>query len=200
MKRKLTGKGMRVRDRMVQETAKIIREEGFKHATVREIANRANVNIAAIRYYFGSKNDLIGAAIDYLMNNFANIVHYLETTDMPAKKRLYEFMKNYFRLAHIHPALYRSISFIQSDTHQNTYFIYINLFHDRCWQPVLANIAEYTGIRNEDELNVKALQLFSALEYPLLLQTNESAVTEVNYISEKHSDYYIRKLLESLKK
>ena len=41
MNRKLTGKGLRVRDRMIQETARIIREQGFKQATVRAISESA---------------------------------------------------------------------------------------------------------------------------------------------------------------
>lgn len=199
MKRRLTGKGLRVRDRMIQETAKIIREQGFKYATVRAIAERAGVNIASVRYYFGSKDDLIGEAIEYLMNNFENIAHYLELPDVPVEERLFRFMENYFRLANIHPALYRSISFIQTDTQQNTYFIYVGLFHDRCWRPVMANIAEYTGEHREDVLNIKTLQLFSALEYPLLLQSNNPDITGVRYIHDDHLKDYIGTLLASLK-
>lgn len=199
MDRKLTGKGVRVRDRMIQETAKIIREEGFRYATVRTIAERAGVNIASIRYYFGSKDELISEAIEYLMNRFEDLAHYLDLPNMSVEDRLYQFMSHYFRLANIHPALYRSISYMQTETQQNTYFIYVNLLHDRCWRPVMANLAEYTKTDNEDILNMKTMFLFSALEYPLLLQSNNPHVQGVKFIQEKQVDRYIRQLLSALK-
>lgn len=199
MSRKLTGKGLMVRDRMIQETARIIREEGFKYATVRTIADRAGVNIASIRYYFGSKDELIGEAIDYLMNNFENIVHYLEDKDATPEDRLFAFMQNYFRLANIHPALYRSISFSGSDSQQNTYFIYTNLLHDRCWEPILRTISELTGIRDSKLLRIKGLQLFAALEYPLILHSNQSDVPDVALVYPKQAEEYIRVLIESLR-
>ncbi|MDU2095513.1 MAG: TetR/AcrR family transcriptional regulator [Negativicoccus succinicivorans] len=124
MNRKLTGKGLRVRDRMIQETARIIREQGFKQATVRAISERAGVNIASIRYYFGSKDELIGAAIDYLMNNFENIVHYLEKGDIAPEERLFSFMRNYFRLANIHPAL--PLDFVFADRRASEYVFYLH--------------------------------------------------------------------------
>ena len=45
--KKLTGKGEQMKEKMVAITARILREKGFKAATVRTIAKEANVNIAA---------------------------------------------------------------------------------------------------------------------------------------------------------
>ena len=41
---------MRTKDKLIETTARIIREEGFKEATVRTIAERSHVNIASICY------------------------------------------------------------------------------------------------------------------------------------------------------
>lgn len=198
MKRKLTGKGTRVRETMVRETAHIIRENGFKHATVRTIAERAKVNIASIRYYFGSKDQLIGEAIEYLMNDFETMVQCLEDPGKSPHDRLTSFMQGYFQLANVHPALYRSISFAGPDAKENTYFIYIHLLHNRCWAPVLANIQEYTGIEDDHTLAIKALQLFASLEYPLILQSNDTRLESLQYIAPEQIDRYIATLLESL--
>lgn len=67
--RKLTGKGEKVREKMIAATVKILQQEGFKKATVRSIAKEADVNIASVRYYFGSKEELIGCALEYMMGN-----------------------------------------------------------------------------------------------------------------------------------
>ena len=68
MSKNLTGKE-KIRQRMIETTARILREKGFKAATVRVIAQEAGVNIASIKYYFGSKEELIGYALDYMMGN-----------------------------------------------------------------------------------------------------------------------------------
>jgi AcrR family transcriptional regulator len=47
------------RDRILAVAQRVVLEEGFELATVREIAVRANVNVAAINYYFGSKDELL---------------------------------------------------------------------------------------------------------------------------------------------
>lgn len=198
MKRKLTGKGVRVRDNMVRETAQIIREEGFKHATVRAIADRAKVNIASIRYYFGSKDQLIGEAIEYLMNDFEHMVQRLEAPGDTPEERLYSFIRAYFQMANMYPALYRSIAFAGPDANENTYFIYIHLLHSRCWAPVMANIAEYTGIKDESVLEIKTLQLFSALEYPLILHANDTGIDSLRHIDNACIDTYIQTLLDGL--
>ena len=120
MNRKLTGKGLRVRDRMIQETARIIREQGFKQATVRAISERAGVNIASIRYYFGSKDELIGAAIDYLMNNFENIVHYLEKGDVAPEDRLFSFSE--------YPPRAVPLDFVFADGRTSEYVFHLHQF------------------------------------------------------------------------
>lgn len=199
MDRKLTGKGERVRDRMIRETAKLIREHGFKAATVRAIAEQSRVNIASIRYYFGSKDELIGEAIDYLMNNFEHIVHHLDNPDATPEERLFLFMKDYFKLANIHPALYRSISFAKSETKQNAYFIYTNLLYDRCWKPVLENLSELSGISDMEILQIYATQFFASIEYPLILRANHSGAPGVQFIHTDHVETYIRTLLATFK-
>ena len=42
--KKLTGKGEQMKEKMVAITARILREKGFKAATVRTIAKEANVS------------------------------------------------------------------------------------------------------------------------------------------------------------
>ena len=110
MRKNLTGKGERIRQRMIETTAIILREKGFKAATVRVIAQEAGVNMAAIKYYFGSKEGIIGYALDYMMGNFENIVAYLDDPRLTPKERLTKYILAYFQLARKHPALFHSIS------------------------------------------------------------------------------------------
>jgi len=46
---------------IIQEAVKLFSDRGFDNTSVREIARKANVNVAMISYYFGSKEKLLEA-------------------------------------------------------------------------------------------------------------------------------------------
>lgn len=195
MAKKLTEKGERIRHRMVETTARILREEGFKETTVRRIAAEAHVNIASVRYYFGSKEELIGLALDYMMGNFENIVSYLDDPRYPAKERLRRYMTAYFQLAKKHPALFKSISRPSSAAASDTYFVYLTLIYDQCWTKFMRNVAEMTGYKSQRDIELKSMQLFSALEFPIILESNKADFFLNNYTDATSLTRYIDLLL-----
>ena len=170
--RRFTGKGENVREKMIEVTARILREKGFRATTVRTIAREAGVNIAAIRYYFGSKEELIGCALEYMMSNLEGIIAYLDDNSLSPRDRLKKYILSYFDLARIHPALFRSISHPTNVDARDTYFIYLNLLHDQCWDKVVRNVAEITGYSDRRDLELRSMQLFAAMEYPIILASN----------------------------
>lgn len=56
------------REDLITATLECVAERGLAGATVREIAQRADVTPGLIRYYFPTKDDLIGAAYRAVMN------------------------------------------------------------------------------------------------------------------------------------
>ena len=169
--KKLTGKGEQMKEKMVAITARILREKGFKAATVRTIAKEANVNIAAVRYYFGSKEELIGAALKYILG--------------------------YFALARRHPALFRSISSPSSTDARETYFIYLNLLHDQSWEKVIENMAAITGYTDRRDLELKCMQIFSAVEFPIILESNSKNSFITRYTDAATLERYVDILLDN---
>ena len=59
------GAGANTREALLQACAGLISENGIAPISVREIADRAEVNQAMVRYYFGDKDGLMKAALDY---------------------------------------------------------------------------------------------------------------------------------------
>jgi TetR/AcrR family transcriptional regulator, regulator of cefoperazone and chloramphenicol sensitivity len=61
-------RGEEVRQRILAASIEEFAAEGFKGASTRSIAARAEVNIAALSYYFGGKSKLYRASVDYIVD------------------------------------------------------------------------------------------------------------------------------------
>jgi TetR/AcrR family transcriptional regulator, regulator of cefoperazone and chloramphenicol sensitivity len=53
------------RERILEAAGEVFAENGFRYATVRDICEKANVNIAAVNYHFGDKENLYISALKY---------------------------------------------------------------------------------------------------------------------------------------
>ena len=76
------------RERIYLATVKIIGKEGIRALTTRRIAQEAGVNIAAINYYFGSKDKLVEEALNGTLNEMADLPSDLldvEALEVPAR-------------------------------------------------------------------------------------------------------------------
>lgn len=83
------------RDQILLAAEQLFAEQGFDGTSVRDIAHRANVNLAMISYYFGSKEKMLGALIEIRTNYTLGMLEELnkdQTLDPMAKMdRLVDF-------------------------------------------------------------------------------------------------------------
>lgn len=191
----LTQKGSRIRRRMIDTTARILREQGFRGATVRRIAGEAHVNISSVRYYFGSKEQLIALAMDTLMGDVESVVSCLDDTRLPAEERLRRYMRAYIPLARKHPALFKTLSCPSAPAH-DTYFLYLPFLYEQCWPKFTAAVAETYGLTDREDVELKSLQLISALEFPILLELNKGGLASPAYADPNNLDRYVDLLLK----
>jgi AcrR family transcriptional regulator len=63
MVRSARGEGERARERLLAAGLRLFAEKGYAETSTRELAEAANVNVAAISYYFGDKAGLYRAAV-----------------------------------------------------------------------------------------------------------------------------------------
>ncbi len=81
------------KETLILATLALIAQDGVRGATVRAIANRAEVSQGLIRHHFSSKEDLITAAYAHHMSHMTNLTTAPAlTTGISAKARLEAFV------------------------------------------------------------------------------------------------------------
>jgi len=90
------------RARIIEAAGELFAEKSFKETTIRDIVERADVNLAAVNYHFGGKKKLHDEVIRFIIEDISGrfpIDKYLNGTKN-GKSRLYEFVLALMRRRH----------------------------------------------------------------------------------------------------
>ncbi|POZ53323.1 CerR family C-terminal domain-containing protein [Methylovulum psychrotolerans] len=84
-------------NRLLQIAVEVFAEQGYRDATVREICTRANVNVAAVNYYFRSKEGLYTEALVFAFTELNKLYPYQAAEDvgLPPEQRLNLFIQHF---------------------------------------------------------------------------------------------------------
>ncbi len=83
----------RTRARLLEAAREVFAEHGFQAATVREICRRADANVAAVNYHFGSKHGLLSEALNF--NRLKALQSATEMSDASPEERLRMFIHDF---------------------------------------------------------------------------------------------------------
>ena len=68
-------------EEIMQATYRALREHGYADLTIKRIAEEYGKSTAAIHYHYDTKEDLLVAFLDYLLERFVDSIREVETTD-----------------------------------------------------------------------------------------------------------------------
>ncbi len=186
------------KDKILDATLNIISTEGFQNVTIRKIAQAANVNVAAVNYHFGSKNNTINKALEYLMLQAKEIFQYLLNDNEDPKVSLKIFVDQYSKNLAKYPdqinnLIYQSI--YEKNPTRNTFQEYLKTEGIR----LIKNSIQKVCPNDSDMiLTLKTMQLLSCLSFPVLLGKRSVEIFGTN-LSEPHlRTKYIEMLLENI--
>lgn len=74
---------------------KLFAEKGFDGTSIRDIAKAADINVAMVSYYFGSKEKLLEAIIIYRVSAFRMILENLQTEEISPVEKIKKFVSLY---------------------------------------------------------------------------------------------------------
>ncbi len=96
---------------------KLFGQKGFEGTSVREIAKDADVNLAMISYYFGSKENLFENVVEYKSSGIKGVFAELENSSIPQIEKIYKIIDSYiermFSNPQFHHLLHRELSLDQ---------------------------------------------------------------------------------------
>ncbi|OYW17241.1 MAG: hypothetical protein B7Z55_12925 [Planctomycetales bacterium 12-60-4] len=85
------------KQRLLNSAGQIFAEKGFEAASVREICQRAEANIAGVHYHFGDKRQLYVAAVKVAQCAQSDEIPFPDwPAEMPATARLRAFVGTRF--------------------------------------------------------------------------------------------------------
>jgi AcrR family transcriptional regulator len=66
---------------IMSATYRALREHGYADLTIKQIAAEYGKSTAAVHYHYDTKEDLLAAFLDYILDQFVQTIHEVETTD-----------------------------------------------------------------------------------------------------------------------
>lgn len=94
--------------KIVEAAIACIEQHGIQCTTVRRIAQQADVNAAAINYYFRSKEQLMERVLETTLKNAFDWDHYESSRDFPPKQRLAAILDHLTTGAQNYPEITRA--------------------------------------------------------------------------------------------
>jgi AcrR family transcriptional regulator len=153
------------RQKIIQVTIRMISREGIHNLTTRSIAAEAEVNIAAVNYYFGSKEKLIEESLDSAIKHmFADTSEFFRNLD--AKAAFKNIMLYFFEGSVQHPGIIKAI--LHDPINNNLYESPVMQQITHFIHEIISKI-DQTSDSQTDSTKIKVLQMISATLLPALL-------------------------------
>jgi len=157
------------RDRILDRTIYLIGKKGTTSVSVREIAREAGVNVAAINYYFSSKEQMLAQMEERFVGAFAEVVAMLHDPTRPPYERLLHWADEAMRYLLEYPGVLVLIDAKVSGDDVGDFGTSLRLILDGLYAELRRLLGEVIGCEDDEELAFKTTVLTSAVVQPVSL-------------------------------
>ncbi|MEQ8200251.1 MAG: TetR/AcrR family transcriptional regulator [Syntrophomonadaceae bacterium] len=156
------------KQKIIQAAMNIIAEEGLEKTTVRKIASRAGVNIAAVNYHFGGKDAVINQSFATVTKELRDSFRFLKYIDGQGITNLSMFINEYTDIMCKYPDLLKNA--IDLVIRRRVIEVdYLTFLQTEGIDLIESMIGRIRPDLDQLQVHLKALQLISELSYPFLL-------------------------------
>jgi AcrR family transcriptional regulator len=186
-----------VKEKIINSAIEIISADGIQEMTTRKVANMSGVNIAAINYYFGTKEKLALEAVNSLFNGkIPELFSIIDNPEYTTEEKLYYFFKSYINVLSKHPGVLKTI--ISSLLSGQSEFMDKIFFVKNFFAKIASLVSEQTGIDDMKVISIKLMHTMSAILFPMAMYNYYPIILDNLKISDKETqDLYIEMLLKN---
>lgn len=167
-RRNQSSTGKATREQIIAVTLEAIQQEGLAALTIRQIAERAGVNVAAVNYHFGSKDALVNEVLIELTAGLRGAFNQLTDENLSPRTRLHGFLDEFSRVLLRYPDVYRQAigsGLLGGDGQRQ----YLGFLRAEGLQALSRLVREVTGETQARRLMLRIIQAIGGLVYPLLI-------------------------------
>lgn len=182
------------KSKIIEAAAEIIGRERNLNLTIREIANRAGVNIASVNYYFGSKENLLSEVEMLLMKKIRQIYTGLDDNSLSTREKLINWADNLIKHLIDYPGIIYLIGTRVLERENTCLNIYLNLLET----DLIPLVKELTSIKDDNIAGFKVLHLISGIVYPVLIFSSDNETAGIDIGNADTRKKYVRSLVVSI--
>ncbi len=180
--------------KIILATIEVIEKEGYDKLTVRSVAKEAGVNVAAINYYFGSKENLMQAMFKQtLEHSFMDVSEILKNESMNLREMMGLFFDYLIAGSLRYPQLMKA-HFYEPFLHDDYNAVMITWLKDMFRELALKISGKYEI--TEEELIFMMMQIFSLILFPAILPKIFKEGANVNLLEDDTRKKYIKNILD----
>jgi AcrR family transcriptional regulator len=191
----------KTKEKIIHVAMDIIASEGLRGITVRKIASEAKVNVAAVNYYFGSKENLISEAFAYLTVRLKDTFDILKNNGQDPVALLSDFITSYMSVIAGYPDMIKSlITYAFQDQPIQGHAEYSVFLQTEGLSLISEMIKKAAPGFDDLTVSLKTLNLMSGLSMPFLMGNSIDKILNVNLFDDRIRKVYAGLLLNSITK
>lgn len=183
-----------VKGNIILATINCIEQNGVQAVTIRQIAEMAKVNVAAVNYHFGSKDNLVKLALAQTLKEVfvVNVADHFDG-DQDISSALEDYFKTTLEGAITYPGITKAHlydPFIKS----NYNGIFVEKFQIFL-EDLRSKIKPLFRDKSEEDIMIIVIQMFSAIFLPGILPGLFSKFPEMDFTDPQKREKYIHFLI-----
>jgi AcrR family transcriptional regulator len=187
-----------VREHILDRTIFLMGKAGTTDVPVRAIAREAGVNVAAVNYYFSSKEQMLAQMAERFTGGFDEVMKLLESSDLPPEKRLRRWSAEVMRYLADYPGVLALMERQIAAEPADAFGAALRSAMQRAVKQVTATLRELVGGKDPQRLAFKLTLFVSTLAGPFPRQL-ERAPERTDAHAPKLRARFLDLLLQHLK-
>ena len=167
-----------VRDRILDRTIFLMSKKGTTDVSVREIAGEAGVNVAAVNYYFSSKDQMFDQMAERFLAGYDQVMGILDEPDLSAEERLRKWAEAVMRYLEEYPGCLVLMERYMFAEPLDPFGRALRKAMQRAVRKLRKTLAECFGDQDDEKIAFKLTLLISALSGPFPHRAERPTTTQ----------------------